>query len=141
MIAVDSSVIIAAFASWHESHEAARQALDRRPQAVGHAAAESYSVLTRLPPPHRAPATLVRDFLLDRFTRPYLVLPGERLRDLLPALADSDIIGGATYDALIGLTARECGATLLSNDRRAAATYEAVGVQTTFLDPQRGPAR
>lgn len=82
MIAVDSSVVIAAFASWHRSHEAARQALDRRPQVVGHAVAESYSVLTRLPPPHRAPAALVRDFLLDRFAGPYLVLPGERLRDL-----------------------------------------------------------
>lgn len=59
----------------------------------------------------------------------------------MPSLADSDIIGGATYDALIGLTARECGATLLSNNRRAAATYDAVGVQTTFLDLQRGPVR
>lgn len=133
MIAVDSSVVIAAFASWHESHEAARKALDSRPQVVGHAVAESYSVLTRLPPPHRAPAALVRDFLVDRFPSPYLVLSGARLRDLLPLLADSEVIGGATYDALIGLTARESGAELISCDRRAAVTYEAVGVQTRSL--------
>lgn len=133
MIAVDSSVVIAAFASWHKSHAAARKALDSRPHVVGHAVVESYSVLTRLPPPHRAPAALVRDFLVDRFPSPYLVLSGARLRDLLPWLADSDIIGGATYDALIGLTARESGAELISFDRRAAVTYEAVGVQTRSL--------
>ncbi len=65
--------------------------------------------------------------------RPYLVLSGAQLRDLRPSLADSQIIGGATYDALIGLTARESGAELLSCDRRAAVTYEALGVQTTSL--------
>lgn len=133
MIAVDSSVVIAGFASWHEHHEAARQALDTQPQVVGHAVAESYAVLTRLPPPHRAPAALVRDFLVDRFPAPYLVLSGAQLRDLLPSLAASDIVGGLTYDALIGLTAREFGAELLSCDRRAAATYQAVGVQTRSL--------
>lgn len=61
------------------------------------------------------------------------MLSGARVRDLLPSLADSDILGGATYDALIGLTARESGTELLSCDRRAAVTYEAVGVQTTSL--------
>lgn len=34
MIAVDSSVVIAAFASWHEHHEGARRVLDDRPQVV-----------------------------------------------------------------------------------------------------------
>ena len=133
MIAVDSSVVVAAFASWHERHEAARKALDRRPQVVGHAVAEAYSVLTRLPPPHRAPAMVVRDFLLDRFPDPYLVLSGARLHDLLPSLADIGVDGGATYDAVIGLTARESGSELLSCDRRAAGTYEAVGVRTRSL--------
>lgn len=55
MKAVDSSVVIAAFASWHESHESARRALAARPRAIAHAAVETYSVLTRLPP--RAAAT------------------------------------------------------------------------------------
>lgn len=53
-------------ASWHEIHEGARKGLESRPQVVGHAVAESYSVLTRPPPPQRAPPTLVRDFLLAR---------------------------------------------------------------------------
>lgn len=134
MIAVDSSVIIAAFASWHERHDSARRALDLRPKVVGHAVAESYSVLTRLPPPHRASATVARDFLVDRFPEPYLALPGARLRDLLRTLADTGITGGATYDALIGLTANESGAELLSCDRRARVTYDAVGVRSRSLD-------
>lgn len=58
MIAVDSSAVIAAFASWHESHAAARKVLDSPPQIVGHSVVESYSVLTRLPPSHPAPAAL-----------------------------------------------------------------------------------
>lgn len=90
-------------------------------------------MLTRLPPPHRAPARLVRDFLVARFPSPYLALSGAQLRDLLPSLADSAISGGVTYDALTGLTAREFGAELLSCDHRAAVTYEAVGVQTRLL--------
>ena len=36
MIAVDSSVVVAACASWHESHAAAQEALDEDPRLVGH---------------------------------------------------------------------------------------------------------
>lgn len=54
MKAVDSSVVIAAFATWHEYHVIARKAMTARPRLIAHAAVESYSVLTRLPPPHRA---------------------------------------------------------------------------------------
>lgn len=50
MIAADTSVVVAAFASWHEGHESALVALARRPRLPGHVALESYSVLTRLPP-------------------------------------------------------------------------------------------
>lgn len=42
-------------------------------------------------------------------------------------------MGGATYDALVGMTAREFDAELLTLDERAAVTYRAVGVQTTSL--------
>jgi hypothetical protein len=65
--AVDTSVIIAAFASWHESHALARRALDEGPSLIVHCALETYSVLTRLPVPHRAPADLAAQFLAARF--------------------------------------------------------------------------
>src|SRR5580692_577666 len=50
----DSSVIVAAFASWNPHHEAALQALGDSRDLVTHAELESYSVLTRLPEPMRA---------------------------------------------------------------------------------------
>jgi hypothetical protein len=65
--AVDASVVIAACAAWHEAHEAARKALARRPRLVTHCVLKAYSVLTRLPPPHRVPASLIVAFLDDRF--------------------------------------------------------------------------
>ena len=61
MKAVDSSVVIAAaFATWHEHHALARKATADKPRLVAHAAVESYSVLTRLPQPHRADPSIVQ---------------------------------------------------------------------------------
>ncbi len=128
MIAVDSSAIVAAFASWHECHQAVVSELERHPcVAVGHALLESYSVLTRLPAPHRAEPTVVAEYLVDRFRQPPLVLTPPALRGLPVELAALGIKGGAVYDALIGRTAAEHGAVLLTCDTRAAAIYEAVG--------------
>jgi hypothetical protein len=49
--AADTSVVVAAFASWHEHHLRARKALDGGLQMIDHCALETYSVLTRLPAP------------------------------------------------------------------------------------------
>jgi predicted nucleic acid-binding protein len=129
MIAVDSSVAIAGFASWHEQHAAAIKVLARRPRLVAHASLETYSVLTRLPSPHRAQAALVERFLANRFPEPFLCISEAHHRSLLHLLMDKQILGGQTYDALIGFTAAEHGASLVSFDRRAALVYEAVGVR------------
>jgi hypothetical protein len=59
---------VAAFASWHEHHAIARKAMTGGPRLVAHAAVESYSVLTRLPPPHRAQPSIVHTFITERFT-------------------------------------------------------------------------
>lgn len=127
MIAIDSSVAIAGFASWHEHHAVARKVLARRPRLVAHAAIETYSVLTRLPPPHRAQAGIVAEYLRQRFPDPLLGLAADRHLDLVAALAQRQITGGQVYDALIGLAAAEHGATLVSFDHRAIPVYEAVG--------------
>ncbi len=130
---VDTSVVIAAFAAWHPAHLAARRLLDQAPRLPGHAGLETYSVLTRLPPPHRAPAGEVRTFLEREFPEPWLVLPGEALAGLIGRLVAAGISGGATYDALIGVTAKHAGATLITRDRRALATYERLGVDVLFV--------
>lgn len=134
MIAVDSSVVIAGFASWHEQHAAAAKVLARKPRLVAHAALETYSVLTRLPPPHRAQAGIVERFLRSRFTEPLLCLSGERYQSLIATLVEGQILGGRVYDALIGLTAVEHGATLVSFDQRAAVIYETMGVRLERSD-------
>jgi predicted nucleic acid-binding protein len=48
---------------------------------------------------------------------------------LINYLAVHNVIGGATYDALVGSTARAAGATLLTRDRRALRTYELLQVE------------
>ena len=135
MKAVDSSVVVAAFASWHEHHVIARKAMTSRPRLVAHAAVESYSVLTRLPPPHRAQPSIVHTFITERFTDPFLTLSETGYQKLLATVTASHILGGPTYDALIALTAAEHQATLMSLDQRAAATYEAIGVTVEQLAP------
>lgn len=133
MIAVDSSVVVAAFASWHESHGAARDAVAGAPLAVGHALLETYSVLTRLPPPHRADPTLVGSFLAAAFPASPLVLSAEDLQRFLVRLPGLLITGGAVYDALIGASAEAARATLLSLDSRAMRTYERIGCDARML--------
>jgi predicted nucleic acid-binding protein len=125
----DTSLIIAAFASWHEKHEVARQALDAGARLVEHCALESYSVLTRLPAPHRAAGAVVRDFLRARFARPPLRISPKAHRAFLLALPERGVVGGAVYDALVAATAAEHDAELLSCDHRAASTYERYGIR------------
>jgi predicted nucleic acid-binding protein len=128
VIAVDTSVVVAAFASWHEGHATATELFRSGPRAPAHVVAEAYSVLTRLPPPHRAPAAVVGEFLASLFDHPLLELPADRYLDLVRTCVGEGITGGATYDALIGLTALHAGAKLITRDRRAVAAYESVGV-------------
>jgi predicted nucleic acid-binding protein len=131
--AVDTSVVVAAFATWHPAHVAARRKLDTGPSLPGHAGLEAYSVLTRLPAPHRAEASDVGAFLRAAFPDAWLILDGSELASLVDRLVVLGIAGGPTYDALIGATAKQAGATLITRDRRALATYQRLGVDVDFF--------
>jgi predicted nucleic acid-binding protein len=133
VITVDTSVVVAAFARWHEDHDAARVAIEAAEAAVAHVLIETYSVLTRLPAPRRAPGELVVDFLTRHFSDDPLTLTGDEHVALLAEVARVRIGGGAVYDAVVGATARARSATLLSLDRRAARTYRVLGVPHEFL--------
>ena len=133
MRAADTSVVVAAFASWHESHEAARRALDSGLRLIEHCALETYSVLTRLPPPHRTSGTVVRDFLETRFPQPLLRLSAQAYKDFILGLPDHGVTGGAAYDALVAATAASCGAELVTCDRRALPVYERYGIRAQLL--------
>ena len=110
MKAADTSVVIAAFASLHESHGEARQALDEGLRLIEHCALETYSVLTRLPAPHRASGVVVRNFLQTRFPKPFLRLTARAYRAFVLGLPDQGITGGIAYDALVAATAAAFGA-------------------------------
>ena len=133
MKAADTSVVVAAFASWHEHHARARKALDDGLALIDHCALETYSVLTRLPLPHRCTGTVVRDFLRLRFAEPFLCLDDRAYKNFVLELPEHSITGGAAYDALVAVTAAAHSAALVSCDRRAAAVYETYGVRAIFL--------
>jgi hypothetical protein len=59
---------------------------------------------------------------------PALVLAPTGYVELLGVAATERIVGGAVYDALVALTAREAGAELLTLDERAVRTYELLGI-------------
>lgn len=134
MKAADTSTVVAAFASWHALHDAARRELDRGLDLIEHCALETYSVLTRLPPPHRVHAEVVRDFLAARFQRPFLRLAPQAYREFVLDLSNKGVTGGGSYDALVAATAVAVGVELVTCDRRASTVYERYGVRTLFLN-------
>lgn len=128
-LALDTSVAIPLLIQTHAAHERTVAWWAGRQVALsGHALAETYSVLTRLPGDLRlSPADAAR-LITDRFALPLLLSSAAMAR--LPAvLSEAGIVGGAVYDAMVALAAREHGATLATRDARARATYEAIGVQ------------
>ncbi len=117
-VAVDTSVLVAAFLSWHEFHEAAVEALASALAAgslvvPAPVLVEAYSVLTQLPAPHRLAPEDALELLRKNLARvPQSSAPsGAALWDLLDRLAEAGVRGGAVYDAVIAASAATAGAT------------------------------
>ena len=127
-VAIDTSVAIPLLVRSHHDHAAVVRWWARQEIALsGHALAETYSVLTRLPGDARlAPADAAR-LMNARFSAP-LVLSRSLTRRLPDTLSRLGLAGGAVYDALVALAAKEHGAALATRDARARGTYDAVGV-------------
>ncbi len=131
-LALDTSVAIPLLVQTHRAHrEVVGWWAGREVALSGHALAETYSVLTRLPGDLRlAPADAAR-LLDERFAAPLLLGPHTAAR--LPAmLGRLGVAGGAVYDALVALAAAEHGAELATRDGRARATYEVVGARVVL---------
>lgn len=130
---VDTSVAVALVVADHEHHDATAASVGRRPLGLaGHAAFETFSVLTRLPPPaRRTPATVARLLAANFPESRYL---GARDSDaLLSGLAALGIAGGSVYDALVGAAARAHDLRLATRDRRAAEIYRALDVDVLWV--------
>jgi hypothetical protein len=131
-IAVDTSVAVAAFAPWHESHRIALEAV-RDTRLPAHCGIETYSTLTRLPAPLRAPPAVVAEYLGRRFEGRW-IFPGVASMIGLPTtLAALGIAGGAGYDALVAITVMDNDAVLRTLDIRAERVYRLLGADYEFL--------
>ena len=117
----------------HRAHEAVVRWWDGREVALsGHALAETYSVLTRLPGDLRLDPADAARLLDERFAIP-LVLSAACSARVPKLLSEAGIAGGAVYDALVALAAVEHDADLVTRDLRARATYEAVGARVIVV--------
>jgi predicted nucleic acid-binding protein len=131
---VDTSVAVALSVADHVHHEVVFDALrGRRLGLAGHAAFETYSVLTRMPPPARL--TPAAAFRVLRANFPHTRFLGQQsATELLASLPEYGIAGGSIYDALVGAAAKEHGIPLGTRDRRAAQTYRALDLDVEFVD-------
>lgn len=135
MFAVDTSVAVAALDSSHAAHDACRATVQaHRPGLAGHAAFETYSVLTRMPGVAALDAPTASDIITTVFPVVHALTP-DATAALRARLGVIGVVGGAVYDALVGEAARTNGATLLTRDHRARRTYDLLGVDYTIVGP------
>jgi predicted nucleic acid-binding protein len=131
---VDTSVAVPFVVADHEHHRVVVDAVGNRALGLaGHAAFETFSILTRLPPPaRRGPGAVARliahNFPATRF------LSQQSAAELLARLGTLGIAGGAVYDALVGAAAVEHGVPLMTRDRGAADTYRRLDVRFVLVD-------
>jgi toxin FitB len=115
--AIDTSILVAAILPWHDSHEAARGALETIMTEEGAfvlplpALVEAYSVLTRMPAPHRMSPrdafSSLTTLLLDAAR--IVSLDGHEAWPFLKAAVAAEAAGGGVYDAQILACARKAG--------------------------------
>lgn len=129
LLAVDTSVAVPLLVQTHRAHgDVVRWWAGRTLALSGHALAETYSVLTRLPGDLRLDATDASRLLRERFAPPLLLGP-DTAGHLPEVLSRHGVAGGAVYDALVALAALEHGSDLATRDGRASDTYARIGVR------------
>jgi predicted nucleic acid-binding protein len=134
VLTCDTSVIVAGLSDWHPRNGPARARLTQIAWLPAHVLAETVAVLSRLPYGRAVSiadaVSLVRTLAGGRVRQ----LSGDRYLLTFGTVGVAGLGGGAIYDAIIGATVREHGATLLTMDRRAQRTYAAVGATFQALD-------
>lgn len=130
---VDTSVAVPLVVASHSAHELVSDALgDRTLYLAGHAAAETFSVLTRLPGDSRVAPSDALLLMRERFEG--AIALQEDPFDVVARLSEAGVSGGAVYDGLVALTALGVADSLLySRDGRATATYGRLGVTVVLL--------
>jgi predicted nucleic acid-binding protein len=125
--ALDTNVVVAGLLSWHEHHEAASEELAMLLESTIaivlplQTLLEAYSVMTRLPPPHRLSPQDALWILEGSFRgqATLIGLDGEEGWGLIGDLGRRSVSGGTTYDGLILACARKGGARRLLTFNRS----------------------
>ena len=132
-LAFDTSAAVPLVVRSHTAHAAVRRhVMGRTAVLTAHSLAETYAVLTRLPGDARVSgADAVR--LLEANFRAAVAAPSAELAALPSLLAPLGIVGGAVYDALVGLAARAADIPLVTRDARALGTYAALGADVEVV--------
>ena len=131
--AVDTSVAVALVMKNHGRHPAvSRWAQGKDLILSGHAAVETYSVLTRLPGDARLTAEDAIAVMDDRFSG-VVALSAADSAAAHHQLASVGVVGGAVYDGLVALAAKAAGLRLATGDARAFSTYDAVGAEAVLV--------
>ena len=133
--AVDTSVAIAALDAAHAAHHPCRAVVQElRPGLAGHAAVETYSVLTRMPGQLGIDGPSAAALIARVFPTVHRI-DASAAESLLTRFGTIGITGGAVYDALVGTAAVANGCRLLTRDHRARRTYELLGVDYELVGP------
>jgi predicted nucleic acid-binding protein len=111
----DTSVLVPVFVEEHPHHEASLAVFLRsdkkRGSCAAHSLSEVYATLTRLPGKHRASASEAMLFLENMEERLVLIsLDAEEYWRAVMHSAESGIVGGKIYDALLAHCARKARA-------------------------------
>lgn len=134
LLAADSSVAVPLVLANHPDLEIIAAWARDKPKLYlsGHALAETYSIITRLRVPFRVSAEVARS-VIDASFAGTIYPKASTLRKLHRIFAEVGISEGAVYDGLVALAALDNGATLVTRDIRASATYDALGVTTEII--------
>lgn len=134
LLLVDTSVAVALVVADHTAHKSTIKAVGGRELGLsGHAAFETFSVLTRLPSPARVTHGAAARIIAANFPNTRFIKP-ETANSLIQRFSSLGVSGGAVYDALVATAAEGSGLTLATRDRRAADTYRKFDVDLEIFE-------
>ncbi|WGX96994.1 PIN domain-containing protein [Nocardioides sp. L-11A] len=130
--ACDTSLLVPTLNPRHPDHAAALEVWPLLSAVPVHVLLETYSVLTRVHDSYRMQGADVAR-ALDGLGLEVIGLPESRQVALVATFAAADVDGGAVYDGLVGSTALHHDVELITRDRRARSTYDALGVRYRLI--------
>jgi predicted nucleic acid-binding protein len=147
--ALDTNVIVAGLLAWHDHHETASAQLNALLESTIEivipltALVEAYSVMTRMPPPHRLGSKdaleILESSLRHRVT--LVGLDGDEGWGLMEDIGRRSITGGTTYDGLILACARKGGARrLLTFNRSHFERIATEEIEIVVPEPPSAPS-